>query len=139
MALRVLLDTHVVIRGLVEREKLSRAQRRVLDQASARHEQLGVSDLTLLEMALLLRRPALSRDKRRIHIPVEELLMEFERQPIFQILPVTPAIASEIATLAATLRDPLDAAIVATARVHGLTLLTSDQRIIDSGLVPVVE
>jgi hypothetical protein len=27
----------------------------------------------------------------------------------------------------------------ATARIHGLRLVTSDQRIIESGLVPVVE
>jgi PIN domain nuclease of toxin-antitoxin system len=37
------------------------------------------------------------------------------------------------------LRDPADRAIVATARVHRLRLLTSDQRIATSGLVPVVE
>ena len=36
------------------------------------------------------------------------------------------------------LRDPADRAIVATARVHRLSLVTSDQRIIKSGLIPVV-
>jgi hypothetical protein len=29
--------------------------------------------------------------------------------------------------------------IVATARVHGLQLVTSDERIVESGLVPVVD
>jgi PIN domain nuclease of toxin-antitoxin system len=38
-----------------------------------------------------------------------------------------------------SLRDPADRVIVATARVHRLTLLTADQRIIESDLVPVVE
>lgn len=37
------------------------------------------------------------------------------------------------------LRDPADRVITATARVHGLRLLTSDQRIIEHGLVKVVE
>ena len=37
------------------------------------------------------------------------------------------------------LRDPADRAIAATARVHRLRLVTSDQRIIDSGIVQVVE
>jgi PIN domain nuclease of toxin-antitoxin system len=32
----------------------------------------------------------------------------------------------------------MDRAIVATARVHQLTLLTSDHRIIKSNLVPVI-
>jgi PIN domain nuclease of toxin-antitoxin system len=36
------------------------------------------------------------------------------------------------------LRDPADRTIVATARVRNLRLLTSDQRIIESNLVPVV-
>jgi PIN domain nuclease of toxin-antitoxin system len=36
-------------------------------------------------------------------------------------------------------RDPADRAIVATARVHRLLLVTSDQRIIESKLVPVVD
>jgi PIN domain nuclease of toxin-antitoxin system len=37
------------------------------------------------------------------------------------------------------LRDPGDRVIVATARVHRLRLLTSDQRIIESALVPVID
>ena len=37
------------------------------------------------------------------------------------------------------LRDPADRAIVATARIHRLRLVTSDQRIVESKLVPVVE
>jgi len=38
-----------------------------------------------------------------------------------------------------SLRDPGDPEIVATARVHRLRLLTADQRIIESALVPVIE
>jgi PIN domain nuclease of toxin-antitoxin system len=38
-----------------------------------------------------------------------------------------------------SLRDPSDRVIVATARVHRLTLLTADQRIIESDLVAVIE
>jgi hypothetical protein len=37
------------------------------------------------------------------------------------------------------LRDPADRAIVASARVHNLRLVTSDRRIIESKLAPVVE
>jgi PIN domain nuclease of toxin-antitoxin system len=37
------------------------------------------------------------------------------------------------------LRDPGDRFIVATARVHRLRLVTSDQRIVDSKLISVVE
>ena len=48
-------------------------------------------------------------------------------------------IAKEMSAVGGALRDPADRAIVATARVHSLRLLTSDRRIIDSNLVPVVE
>ncbi len=68
-----------------------------------------------------------------------DLLRQLEDNPTFQIIPITAEIAQEAGALAGSLRDPGDCVIVATARVHRLTLLTSDLRIIDSHLVPVVE
>ena len=44
----------------------------------------------------------------------------------------------DVVALGRTMADPGDRVIVATARVHNLRLLTSDERIIDSRLVPVV-
>jgi PIN domain nuclease of toxin-antitoxin system len=76
---------------------------------------------------------------RLLNLGVDELLQGFETRPPLRILPVTFEIASEVKALIRVLRDPLDCAIVATARVHGLRLLTSDQRIIQSRLVPVIE
>ena len=35
-------------------------------------------------------------------------------------------------------RDPADRLIVATAQVHGATLLTRDRRIVDAHIVPTV-
>ena len=52
---------------------------------------------------------------------------------------VTPAIAREMVDLSSTRDwDPADRILVATARVHGVPLVTSDSRIVDSELVPVV-
>jgi PIN domain nuclease of toxin-antitoxin system len=48
-------------------------------------------------------------------------------------------VAAEVAALGDALRDPADRAIVAIARVRRFRLVTSDQRIIASKLVPVVE
>jgi PIN domain nuclease of toxin-antitoxin system len=48
-------------------------------------------------------------------------------------------IAAAVAALGRALGDPDDRAIVSTARVHRLKLVTSEKRIIASGLVPVVE
>jgi PIN domain nuclease of toxin-antitoxin system len=60
-----------------------------------------------------------------------------QASPVFHILPLTYEVATEAASLANP-RDPADRAIVATARVHRLRLVTSDQRIIESKLVPVI-
>jgi PIN domain nuclease of toxin-antitoxin system len=68
----------------------------------------------------------------------EEFFRDLSSNPAFRILPLTYEVALEVASLAA-LRDPADRTIAATARVHRLRLVTSDQRIIDSKLVPVVE
>jgi PIN domain nuclease of toxin-antitoxin system len=58
--------------------------------------------------------------------------------PVFRILPITTEVALEVASLR-RLKDPADRIIVATARVHRFKLVTSDQRIIDSGYAPVIE
>ena len=67
-----------------------------------------------------------------------EFLESLEENPIYQIIPVSAAIAAEAGSLR-MLVDPSDRVIAATARVHGLRLVTSDQRIIDSNLVSTIE
>ena len=130
---RLLLDTHVLIRWLSESGKLSTTQSRTLEAAVRRNELIALSAVTLLEIALLA-----SAERPGLKIPLEEFFQDLNSNPIFQILPFTCEIALDLAALA-SLRDPADRAIVATARVHRLRLVTSDQRIIDSMLVPVLE
>ena len=130
---RFLLDTHIVVRWLAAPKRLSREQLRVLRDAVRRHEAVAVSAITLLEIAVLF-----GKGSTRSEIPVGELLSELESNPAFQIVPLTVDVAAEVAALGGTLRDPADRAIVGTARVRRLRLLTADQRIIDSDLVPVV-
>jgi PIN domain nuclease of toxin-antitoxin system len=69
---------------------------------------------------------------------LEEFFRELESNPAFRILPLTCEVALDAAALG-VLRDPADRVIAATARVHRLRLVTSDQRIIDSKLVQVLE
>lgn len=130
---RFLLDTHIVVRWLAAPKRLSREQTRVLREAVRRHEPVAFSAISLVEIAVLF-----GRGSGRSGVPLDELLGELESNPAFQIAPITVDVAAEIAGLGSSLRDPADRAIVATARVRGFRLITSDQRIIDSGLVPVV-
>jgi len=130
---RFLLDTHIVIRWLSDPKKLSREQRRVLDDAVRSRECLGVSAFSLLEIALL------AEGRKRIGAGLNELFHELDTNPAFRIIPLTTEVAHEVAAMGDALRDPGDRVIVATARVHRLRLLTADQRIIESALVPVIE
>ena len=130
---RFLLDTHVVVRWLTAVKKLSTDQARVLREAGRRREAVAISAITLLEIAMLFR-----EGSRRSGIPAGDLLHQIESLPAVQILPLTVEVAAEVAAIGASLKDPADRAIVATARVHRLRLITSDQRIIESELVPVI-
>jgi len=90
-----------------------------------------LSAITLLEIAVI--------PGARLRASFPEILGAIESGAGFQIVPIDIATAAEVAAIGDSLRDPYDRAIVATARVHRLRLVTSDQRIIDSKLVPVVE
>jgi PIN domain nuclease of toxin-antitoxin system len=125
------LDTHVLVRWLFEDKKLSREQARVLDAAVRRAEPVALSAMSLLEIAML-------TNQGRLRTRVDEFFEELQANPLFLILPLSYEVALEVASLGGVLRDPADRAIVATARVHRLRLLTSDQRIIESRFVPVI-
>lgn len=127
---RLLLDTHVIVRWLFESRKLTRDQLRVLERAVRRAEPVAFSAISLLEIAVL-------ATEGKLKAPLHEFLAGLEANPVFRMLPLTYDIASGIASLVG-LRDPADRAIVATARVHRLALVTSDQRILESHLVPVI-
>jgi PIN domain nuclease of toxin-antitoxin system len=133
LAVRFLLDTHVVVRWLSEPKRLSKEQTRVIQESVRRGEPLGLSAITLLEIAILL-----SGGSTKIKSSIGELFATFEDETSFRILPLTTTVAEEAGGLTG-LHDPADRAIVATARVHGLRLLTSDQRIIEANLVSVID
>ena len=129
----LLLDTHIVVRWLYEPRRLSREQCRILDDVDRHRECVGVSAMSLLELAFL------NEGKQRLSFRLEKVFYELDTNPVFRIIPLTTDIAYEMAAMGNALRDPGDRVIVATARVHRLRLLTADQRIIESDLVPVVE
>lgn len=132
MAPRFLADTHVVIRWLTEPKKLSQGQTRILEESVKRREAVAVSAISLLEIAAL-------QGSRRLRGNAGRILDVLSADPLFQILPLTFEVALEVVALGVALHDPADRTIVASARVHRLRLLTSDQRIIDSKFVPVID
>jgi len=126
------LDTHVVVRWLIDQKKLPREQLRLLQIVTSRSQPVALSAVSLIEIAILN-----GQGKLRLKASLREFFDEMRDNPAFNVLPLTYDVALDAASLA-ILRDPADRAIVATARVHGLSLLTSDQRIIESKLVRVL-
>jgi PIN domain nuclease of toxin-antitoxin system len=131
---RLLLDTHVVVRWMRDSKKLSKQQVRALDEAERRAEPVALSSMSLLEVAVLT-----SQGRVKLKTSLQEFFEDLQTNPVFRILPLTYEIAQEVGSMGSALRDPADRAIVATARVHRLRLVTSDQRMIDSKLVSVVD
>jgi PIN domain nuclease of toxin-antitoxin system len=129
---RLLLDTHILIRWVTESKRVSREQLRALEGAVRRAELVAFSAISLLETGVLA-----SQGRLKLKMSLKEFFDELQTNPIFRVLPLTYEVAADAASLGG-LRDPADRAIVATARVHRLRLVTSDQRIIESKLVPVV-
>jgi PIN domain nuclease of toxin-antitoxin system len=128
-----LLDTHILLWWFEDPKRLSSAQRRVLKRAGDRSA-LGVSDATFWEIALLL-----ERGRVRFALPLDEWLARATAAPLVERCGMSPAIAREMVSLSVTRDwDPADRILVATARVLGVPLVTSDVRITDSRLVATV-
>lgn len=128
-----LLDTHVLVWWVNGDRQLSRAQSRELAGADA-SDPLLLSDISLWEIATL---HELGRIELRL--PIREWLERAAAPPLVRRIGISPAIAAEVASLPPEFhRDPADRIIVATARVLGADVLTSDGRIADSGVVPTV-
>ncbi|RXH57407.1 hypothetical protein GRAN_0717 [Granulicella sibirica] len=93
---------------------------------------LAVSGITLWELAMLL-----SRGRVQSRTPLSDFLRVVENS--FSVLQLTSAVAeTSMAFTDAYPKDPMDRMIGATALVHGLQLITRDERIRRSGEVPCV-
>ena len=128
-----LLDTHILVWWLNDPGRLSGEQREVVEAAGP-SAPVHVSDISLWEVAMLhgLRRI-------RLALPLREWLDKAVAPPLVRRQGISPAIANEVAALPDWFhRDPADRILVATARVLGATLLTNDQRIVESSLAPTL-
>ena len=132
--MRLLLDTHVLLWWMAEEARLKRPQREAIEAALVSGDRLGVSAITFWEIAKLV-----ERGRLRLPRSVDQLFSDLEPHPEIDLHPLTPRIALESTRLGPRFHaDPSDQIIAATARVHGLRLVTADDRIRDSGVVAVV-
>ena len=128
--MKALLDTHVLIWWLDDPDRLSPAQRGVVEAASP-ESPLLVSDISLWEVAMLHNLGHIA-----LTIPLREWLDKATAPPLVRRQGISPAIAAALAALPDSFhRDPADRILAATALVLGATLLTQDRRILDAALV----
>jgi PIN domain nuclease of toxin-antitoxin system len=131
---KVLLDTHVLLHWLEAGKRLSAQQKRIIARGSPQNPLL-IADVTLWEIATLY-----ELGRIRLRLPLRDWLDAAAAPPLVECIPISPAIATEVAMLPPTFhRDPVDRILVATARVLGATLLTQDQRIIDAQIVATID
>jgi PIN domain nuclease of toxin-antitoxin system len=130
----VLLDTHIFIWWRLDSRRLTRSQIRRLQYLDSRQEPVAISAITLWEIAMLS-----ARGRIEIAEPLEVWLAEIEGNPLIDVLPLTARVAAESVNLGPDFHnDPADQMIVATARLHGLPLMTADERIRRWGKVPIL-
>ena len=101
---------------------ISRAALQAIE-AARREQSIFVSAISVWELAMLVVRKRFELNK-----PVRTWVQEAFEQPDIQLLPLAPDIAVEATELPGTMhKDLADRIILASARVEGLTLITSDQ------------
>ena len=72
--------------------------------------------------------------------PIEEWLEQALNYPGIRLLELTLPVILESTKLPSPFhRDPADQLIVATARIHGIPLLTADSKILDYPYVPTIK
>ena len=125
-----LLDTHVWIWWIQADPRLSLKTIEALDALPA-DARPYVCDISLWELAMLV-----SLGRIELPEPVESWLDAAADPRTVRVLPITSAIAAEVARLPKTFpRDPADRLIVATSRVLHHPLLTHDRGITRARLV----
>jgi PIN domain nuclease of toxin-antitoxin system len=120
--MKVLLDTHVWLWSLLEPDRLRRNVVALLGSADC---EKWLSPISVWETLMLAERGRLTLEPD----PESWVRSQLRRAPVRQI-----GLDHEIAILSRRLRvsheDPADRFIAATARVHELTLVTADKRLL---------
>ncbi len=119
--MKYLLDTGVWLRGYFEPDTIPEQHRRILGSAN---ETFGLSAISLWEVG---------KKHQLGKLPLDREPEAWFRHAIagnVDVLPLTPEIVVDAMRLPSfPNRDPADELIVATARVHRLTLLTTDRHL----------
>lgn len=128
----ILVDTHVIVWLAFAPDRLSARAKAAIDHARRNGEGLAISDITLLELAMLAR-----KGRVKLEIGVEAFLHEVETR--FVVLPITGRACARMLGLPPDFpKDPADRVIAATALVEGVPLMTADDGIRRSRVIRTI-
>ena len=131
--MKYVLDTQAWIWSVLDHPRLSRRARSALNAVSA-HERIGIAAISLKEAAWHLAHGRIVVGEA--FRPWMLWLRQAASASQLEVLPLTVDVAIESEQLGDSFPpDPADRLIAATARVHELTLITSDQAIRKSRVV----
>ena len=122
--MRLLLDTHIWLWSVFETSRLSN---RVAQELETETNELWLSPISTWEALVLVEkgRIAITDDAHSI---VDAML----RAGPFREAAVTHAVAAESRKIELPHPDPADRFLAATAKVYDLTLVTADERLLES-------
>ncbi|MEP6780005.1 MAG: type II toxin-antitoxin system VapC family toxin [Gemmatimonadaceae bacterium] len=122
--LKLLLDTHIWLWALLDPERLSRNVRAALESPN---NELWLSPISIWEALVLAERGRIkvTGDTRAW---IDGMVRAMPRREA----PLTHEVAIESRRIALSHQDPADRFIAATARVYDLTLVTADERLLNS-------
>ena len=120
----ILLDTHVWWWSVSEPDNLSAAAMEAIRRQKP--AQRAIASISIWELAMMA-----AKKRIVIDIPVAVWLARAVHETGISVVELSPDIAVDACALPGAFHiDPADRIIVATARVHGLKLLTKDQAIL---------
>jgi PIN domain nuclease of toxin-antitoxin system len=121
--MRLLLDTHIALWGVSDKERLGADTQRLLEDVES---DVFVSVATLWEIAIKYALPKGRPDD--MPVSAKDALADF-LEAGYQVLDVTSSHALAVASLPPLHRDPFDRMLIAQARVEPMRLLTADRTV----------